>query len=235
MERRKLLQFAALIPFIGIAKKALAQDKKQIYLTIDDGPSRYNPLILENLKNNKAIFYMLGSLMNTNEGFYNACKTLEKGNIIGNHSYSHPVFPRISYDRAVREIERTDELIEKIYKKVGMKRLRKFFRFPYGSVKGSAESYLEDKGFEIQHWDTDTLDWRYYSRNQLSLERILRNCARADNEDIVLIHERNMTAKRVIPFFVEEYILKIPDNAQKFKIDPTVNLRLQMGVITKEK
>ena len=235
MKRRKLLQFAALIPFIGIANKVLAQDKKQIYLTIDDGPNEYNPLILENLKTNKAISYMLGGLINTNEGFYNACKTLENGNIIGNHSYSHPAFTRISYNRAVSEIERTEELIEKVYEKVGMKRLRKFFRFPYGSVKGSAESYLEDKGFEIQHWDTDTLDWRYYSRNSLSLERILRNCARADNNDIVLIHERGMTAKKLIPFFVEEYNLKIPDDAQEYKIDPTVNLRLQMCLIEKEK
>lgn len=234
MNRR---QFGHSLGILGsglFAKKAFARQQRNIYLTIDDGPSDYTELILKNLKNNNVIFYMEGSLMSARTGFNKACKALEKGNIIGNHSFSHPVFPQISYDDAVSEIERTDEIIERAYRAVCLERTRKFFRFPYGEKKGSIMQFLKKIGYETQGWNVDTNDWMYYERG-ISLETILRSCAHAHEEEIVLIHESGITAENLVPFFVENYGLMIPRDSQRLHIDPAIKEKIRMYEMPKEK
>ena len=113
--------------------KFLFSDEKTIYLTIDDGPKQGMDMILKNTgKNNKITFFMLGGFLKNKEKFNKACRALELGHEIGNHSYSHPSFSGISINRAKKEIEDTDNLIEKIYLEAGCKRKIKFFRFPFG-------------------------------------------------------------------------------------------------------
>lgn len=189
-------------------------EKKKIYLTIDDGPiPNLEADILETLGDKKAVFYMIGSSINTKSGFDIACKTLESGHIIANHSYHHSCFPKISLDRARSEIEKTDAIIEKIHETAGIPRANKLFRFPYGAVKKSVVPFLKDLGYKIQFWDTDTNDWRYYSKTKpLSGNAIMENCRKAQDSDIVLCHERTFTANNIIPFYANspEYELVLP-------------------------
>lgn len=62
-------------------------NKKTIALTFDDGPSRYTPEILEQLKNQKlkATFFMMGRQVQAHPDI--AKKVKEEGHEIGNHGY----------------------------------------------------------------------------------------------------------------------------------------------------
>ena len=196
-------------------KPALPKQPKRIFLTIDDGPSYYTEQILRNLNGENAIFYFIGKQLKTQRE--KAYKVLEAGSIIGNHSYTHPDFKRVSFASAKEQFEKTEELIEEAYAHLGIRRIRKFFRFPYGSSRADIKEFIKSQESEIQFWDIDTLDWRYYSKKSpLSVDEIMYNCSEAQDGDIVLVHERGFTTAQIIPFYVNsrKYDLAIPFMAQ---------------------
>jgi len=55
--------------------------------------------------------------------------SIRKGGIIGNHSYSHPRFSQISLEECFEEIEKTDRIIDSIYREAGVARLLKLLDF----------------------------------------------------------------------------------------------------------
>jgi len=119
--------------------------KKIIYLTIDDAPSeimndKIEYLLCEEIP---AIFFCEGAkLKDRGDVVINA---IRKGFMIGNHSYSHPHFSKISVDKGKKEIKDTDDLINKLYLKADKKRPAKIFRFPYGDkgTSGKVKIYQE--------------------------------------------------------------------------------------------
>lgn len=132
-------------------------------LTIDDFSSANTPAMVDYLKekNIKAIFFATGADV---ERFYEeAIYALKNGMIVGNHSYSHPGFSSLTYEECVDEIEKCEQVLDKLYKDSGVERVYKPFRFPYGDKggnnKNALQSYLRDKGF---HKVDDTFiiyDW----------------------------------------------------------------------------
>jgi len=184
---------------------------KKIILTIDDGPLNSMGDILETLgTENPVIFYEIGECMNSSRGMDLTKKAIFNGHAIGNHSYSHPDFTKISFSSAVRQIERTEELINQAYEEVGVKQKQKFFRFPGGAESSRVKDELVDRGYIIQGWDTDTNDWRYYSRKKpLSGDRIMSYCASAKDGDIVLTHDRPFSLRKVIPYFLDKDRFKL--------------------------
>ena len=235
MKRRDFLATMALgLTSITNAQERLVQSedlsppgKEEVYLTIDDGPLNYMGEILENLHDKNVVFYLVGERLEQNISL--ACRALEKGNIIGNHSYSHPSFSSISISKGKDQILKTDDLINEVYEKVQLKRSHKLFRFPYGDEgsyysnengwRGSKERkeefalFLDDLGYKTQFWDIDTDDWKHYSSSyNLSLSAILRNCSKAKQGDIILCHDKPITAEYVVPFFAdsEKYELILP-------------------------
>ena len=190
--------------------------KKQIYLTIDDGPGVAMPDMLSILgNNNPVVFYIIGKNMETGTRIRQARQAIEQGHIIGNHSYSHPEFSRISIDKGKSEIEKTDKIIEQVYNEVGILCPKKLFRFPYGdpgywysektgvhgtkAKKQAFADFLKEQGYTTQYWDVDTDDWRYYSeKTPRSLPTILSNAMSANDGDIVLMHDRPKTSVAII-------------------------------------
>lgn len=59
-------------------------------------------------------------------------KAIQKGFVIGNHSYSHPRFCDISLKECCVEITKTDKIIDDLYKKSNTPRGLKYFRYPKG-------------------------------------------------------------------------------------------------------
>ena len=215
--------------FFEILEPSFEQEysTKKIQLTIDDGPLNYMEEIIEGLGENKATFYLVGNKLQIPNRFDLAKHALEQGHLIGNHSFHHPAFSKISFERMKTEITKTDNLIERIHKETGIPRTHKLFRFPYGDPgdntfnntkprnqkRKDIENFLTTQGYETQFWDTDTNDWRHYSKSKrLSRTTILKNCAKANNEDIVLCHDKPITANHIIPFYVnsQEYELTLP-------------------------
>jgi len=117
---------------------------KIAYLTIDDAPSEDFKQKVDFLlaKKISAIFFCEGRYL---EGkFDDVIYAIKKGFVIGNHSYSHPHASNLSDKEVFEEIEKTDKIIDEIYKKAGIKRPIKVFRFPYGDKGWGAED--SDKG-----------------------------------------------------------------------------------------
>lgn len=136
---------------------------KKVFLTIDDAPSEDFVKKVDFLKDNKipAIFFCLGKLMKKNED--NLVYAIKKGFILGNHSFSHKDFSKISIKEAKEQIKKTDEIIEKIYKKAKTKRNHKFFRFPYGNKGGEnkeiIQKILKGLGYKQPNFNGITYDY----------------------------------------------------------------------------
>jgi peptidoglycan-N-acetylglucosamine deacetylase len=130
---------------------------KKAYLTIDDAPGRDFAGKMEFLYRHgiPALFFCEGRSIQSNE--LELCAAIERGFLIGNHSFSHPHFSDLSIEECKQEILRTDELIESVYRRSGFKRPARYFRFPYfdggGDESGSA--------YETK-WSSPASEWFHY-------------------------------------------------------------------------
>ncbi|MBQ0166803.1 MAG: polysaccharide deacetylase family protein [Treponema sp.] len=121
------------------------------YLTIDDVTTSLTPGIVDFLtsKSITPIMFCWGErlLAHPDEAIY----ALKHGVILQNHSFSHPEFSKLSLWKAKREIMKNEKIIESLYKKAGVDRPFKLFRFPYGNNGGEKaedlQEFLERKGF----------------------------------------------------------------------------------------
>ncbi len=120
-------------------------------LTIDDIATNNTPALVDYLveKGIRVLMFAWGE--NVEKHPENAIYALQHGMIIGNHSYTHPNFAEISFEEGIAEIEKTESILGDIYKKAGVERKYRPFRFPYGSKGGENkekyEQYLRDHGF----------------------------------------------------------------------------------------
>src|SRR5262249_697132 len=113
---------------------------KTLVLTFDDGPHpRYTDQVLAILKKYgiQAVFFQVGKNLGTvdekNEWKPGAASPasyhiIEAGSSIGNHSYSHPVLPKLDQAAYTKEIESTNSLLAAILKGEPV-----LFRPPYGA------------------------------------------------------------------------------------------------------
>ncbi|WP_202898685.1 polysaccharide deacetylase family protein [Porphyromonas macacae] len=99
-----------------------------VALTFDDGPSVYTPKLLDILKeeNVKATFFVLGKSAAVQKKTMK--RMAEEGHNIGNHSYDHKNFAKISEEEAHRQITLTDQIVQDI-----TSARPTYFRFPYGA------------------------------------------------------------------------------------------------------
>ena len=174
---------------------------KEAYLTIDDAPSNYFKEKIDFLVANKipAIIFCRGELCEKN--IKAAGYAIEKGFILGNHSYTHPHFSELTIEQAREQIVKTDKIIESAYKMAGVKRQMKLFRFPYGDkggeLKEKIQDILKESGYKqpvfkklnnlySKHkkdrdldvlWTIDIEDWKLNpdSRLPLSYEEVISN------------------------------------------------------------
>lgn len=163
---------------------------KTLYLTIDDSPSHHMKDKINYLSkyNIPALFYCRGEFIpkHMDQLIY----AISKHYIIGNHSFSHPLFSTLSLDDCYEEILKTEKLINACYERAEKKRPKKIFRFPFGD-RGAGknaqlpktheeaqkvealQNFLKQEGFEsIQfdhkkecsfvdaYWDWDTQDYK---------------------------------------------------------------------------
>jgi len=106
----------------------LGAQRKQIVLSFDDGPDpRYTPEILDVLRSRgvPATFFVTGLSANAHPDLVQ--REYQEGHELGNHSYTHPHFDRISHAQLLVELNLTARLFESL---IGARTL--LFRPPYG-------------------------------------------------------------------------------------------------------
>ena len=191
------------------------------YLTIDDAPSEDFRQKIDFLisKNIRAIIFCIGK--NMDERKDDVIYAIKSGFIIGNHSYSHPHFSKVSLEQCLNEIKRTDEIIEKIYNDSEIKRLVKVFRFPYGDkgIKSNfqpIQNFLKELGYEKVkfdgvdytkdprlndidiYWTFDVKEWKIISgRDGITTPKQVYDMIDEkkfdDSNEIILVHDHTET------------------------------------------
>jgi peptidoglycan/xylan/chitin deacetylase (PgdA/CDA1 family) len=104
---------------------------RRAYLTIDDSPSPSMDAMTDFFAGNNipALFFCRGDRLAENPQA--AVRAVEKGMTLANHCYNHKRASQLSYDEVVAEIERTENLIDQVYREADRPRTAKYLRFPH--------------------------------------------------------------------------------------------------------
>ncbi len=161
---------------------------KKLYLTIDDFPSKASEEMLYFLKEKEisCVLFCIGRGLEKQKEL--ASMALSMGYELGNHSYSHKHFSKLSLKSAYLEIERCHLILEEVYARAGVSWNRKYFRFPYGdkgdgtggqvfrrgddSLKRLKKRRIQKKLAELGYSNiiTPGVSYHYY-KNYLEMER----------------------------------------------------------------
>lgn len=167
-------------------------NKKMVALTFDDGPGRYTKEIVECLEQHhaKATFFIVGCNI---DGYEDTILKAHKiGCEIGNHSYDHSHFTRISETEIKRQISATDKKIKDI---IGMNAL--YLRTPGGLSNKMVEGVVNKP---IILWSIDTRDWETQSKTS-TIRSVVNH---VQDGDIVLMHDIYKPTKDAAIYLIDE-------------------------------
>jgi len=132
-------------------------DGPYIAMTFDDGPSdKLTPKLLDLLaaRHIKATFFVIGE--NVAEHPEIVARAAREGHEIGNHSWSHPNFSRMSDEGIRSQLRKTDDAIRSA---IGTSPT--LLRPPYGNLGARQKKWInEEFGYKIILWDVDPNDWK---------------------------------------------------------------------------
>ncbi len=168
------------------------KNKKKVYLTFDDGPSKNTPLILDILKEYdvKATFFVIGKTDDYSKDIYR--RIVNEGHTIGIHSYTH-IYDEI-YDSLDNFKEDLFNLSDLIYETTNYR--PNIYRFPGGS--GNTVSKLDISTF-IKYLDEVNItyfDWNVVNgdatNNKVTSKEAYNNTMegiKGFNNSTVLMHD----------------------------------------------
>jgi len=155
---------------------------KVVALTFDDGSDGTNiPAILKILSDNnvKATFFVTGKAVINHP--VKIKSIIAGGHAIGNHSYSHPYFTKISTTSMKSQLTTTETLVKNLTGKT----TKPFFRPPYGAYNTLVLQTVGSIGYtKTIKWNIDTIDWDGRSAYQI-YSKVLNNIVPGS---IVLMH-----------------------------------------------
>jgi peptidoglycan/xylan/chitin deacetylase (PgdA/CDA1 family) len=181
----------------------MPEDRRELYLTFDDGPvSGPTEFVLDLLekKNCKATFFCIGDNIRK---FPTVFQSIQRGNhAVGNHTYNHMNGWTTNLINYIENVRKCDAEI----RKAGSERLVTCFRPPYGRINRKQIAALPQ--YKIIMWDVLTHDYN----QSLSPDACLRRSIKATrNGSIIVFHdslkaERNMTY--MLPRFIDHFLEK---------------------------
>jgi peptidoglycan/xylan/chitin deacetylase (PgdA/CDA1 family)/tetratricopeptide (TPR) repeat protein len=181
---------------------------KTLVLTFDDGPHpRYTDQVLAILKKYgiQAVFFQVGKNLGTvgeeKEVKLGAASPasyhiLESGSAIGNHSYSHPVLPKLDQAAYTKEIESTNSLLAFILKGEPV-----LFRPPYGASNDGILAKIQSDKMKTIIWNVDSEDWADPVPNSIA-QRVVTSVEK-QGRGIILFHDIHKRTLDVLPQVIE--------------------------------
>ena len=165
----------------------------EVAFTFDDGP---DPILTERLieilhsESVQANFFVVGRNVDRYPQITNL--VAEAGHVVGNHSYSHKNFPKLSFKDVKREIVKGFRSLLNLWDFT-----TPFFRFPYGAFTKKSRHFLQNQDVAEFFWNMDTRDWDIKNPNAL-----YRNVVKELNREkrgILLFHDVHPQTIEVIP------------------------------------
>ena len=155
-------------------------DEKKIAVTFDAAWGADDiPQILEILNKHKAkaTFFVVGKWV---ELYPESVKAIFKdGHEIGNHSYNHSLYSKLSADEISADVKKCNDAIFKVTGKNPS-----LFRFPSGDYSETAVKTVRSDNLQAIQWNVDSLDWQGLSKEEI----IRRVVPSAENGSIILFH-----------------------------------------------
>jgi peptidoglycan-N-acetylglucosamine deacetylase len=156
--------------------------QKLVALTYDDGPHPvFTPQIVKTLTKYhvRATFFMVGKRMEEHPDIVR--QVLSGGNVIGNHTYTHPHDIALDTDaQVIRELDKCEEVIERLTGKRAM-----LFRPPLGLSDAAVLQVAGEEGYRTILW-TVSADHHDAPTPQAMAKRVLR---RIRPGAIILAHD----------------------------------------------
>lgn len=175
---KKILTCVVVLSFLFM-KPALAENEKEIALTIDDlpfvGTNAYDP---GNLRRTRLRFLAILEALNQNhipatgfviansiaKGQWELLEEFRKdGYEIGNHTYSHANLDHVSVEKYLENIDKADKILQPIMTQP------KYFRYPglaegKGEKKQAVQDYLVTNQYVIAPVTIDSKDYKFNAR-----------------------------------------------------------------------
>jgi peptidoglycan/xylan/chitin deacetylase (PgdA/CDA1 family) len=173
---------------------SLPADRKEIFLTFDDGPvPEVTPDVLGILKekNAKATFFCVGENVRKHPGVF--LRIRDEGHAIGNHTYNHLNGWKTPPGEYAGNVMRCEELFHTM-----------LFRPPYGRFTPS-QFFLLRKKFRFILWSVLSMDFLKGTSPEKCLRIVLDNTSAGS---IVVFHD-SLKAKEnlfsVLPGFLDHF------------------------------
>ena len=175
-------------------------DKKEVYLTFDDGPIPViTPWVLEQLKiyNAKATFFCIGDNIRKHPDVFK--QIINQKHRIGNHTFNHLKGWKYNTKTYLENILLAQELIPNQGKKL--------FRPPYGKITLEQSKRLRNLNYTIIMWDVLSADFD----KSLTAEDCIKNVLKkVTNGSIVVFHDSQKSFPRL-----KETLPKVLNELQK--------------------
>lgn len=173
-------------------------NRQVLYLTFDDGPHpEHTPRLLDLLAEHdaRATFFLIGEHAERHPDI--ASRLVREGHGLGNHSWSHPHFDRITQARQLEEIDRTDRLLQSLDG-----RDRHDFRPPRGATPIGLMIDCLRRGRRVAYWSYDSLD--YTQRAPADLIAGVRSRPVQAGE-VVLMHDDSAHSLELLRVMIPEW------------------------------
>lgn len=170
-------------------------NKKEIYLTFDDGPT---PEITDwtlktlNRYNAKATFFCIGKNVEKHTDIFN--KIISDGHAVGNHTFNHLKGWKTSHQNYIEDVELARKQINS-----------SLFRPPYGKLTPKQGKTLIANGFKVIMWDVLSMDWDSSVSPQSCLENVL---SKSNPGSIIVFHDSvkaSVNMQYALPKVLEYY------------------------------
>lgn len=184
-------------------------DKKVVYLTFDDGPTKNTGRILKTLEelNVKASFFLIGQSIEENPVLTQ--QIVDAGHDIGNHSYSHPRLIFRSLNSIKNEVDQTNTLI----KNAGYHR-EIFFRPPYGKKFLLLPWYLNQIGQTTVMWTLEPDSFAEINKDADSMAQYVID--NVSDGAIILLHPMNDDTDKTLDA-IKKIVSSLRDSGYSFE------------------
>lgn len=171
---------------------------RALYLTFDDGPDgACTPALLDLLRAHRACasFFLVGRSVERHPELVQ--RMVDEGHRLGNHSYTHPQFGRLSLSQQLEEIDATDRLLAGFD---GVRRHR--FRPPRGVFSLGLTAHFAARRRNLTYWSYNSMD---YQRGDPA-ELIARTRANPPEPgEVILMHDDGDCAIKMLETLLPEW------------------------------
>ncbi|WP_139365046.1 polysaccharide deacetylase family protein [Litchfieldia alkalitelluris] len=176
-----------------ILKKVNTNNTKKVVLTIDDGPSRVLPQLLDVLRDEEvpAVFFWQSKLLFHEREWQ---RVLDEGHLIGTHSTKHRNMVKLSFEEQFQDVYHSVEKIEEI---TGQK--VRYFRPPYGQYNENTLEVARELQLVPVMWRISSMDWELKHDSQKIISNV---CDHLEDGAIILLHELRQTLE-VLPELIK--------------------------------